>query len=51
MKGQEGLEAGERTRQNLVRKRKAMEQAQTEALNQMITHTAEKSALQAINLS
>lgn len=51
MKGQEGMEAGERTRANLVRRRKEMEKAQSEALGDMIELTAQKSALQAINLS
>ena len=36
---------------NLVRKKKEMEKAQTEGLDEMIKQTAQKSALQAINLS
>ena len=39
------------TRKNLVKKRKEMELAQAEGLEEMIKHTAQKSALQAINLS
>ena len=45
------MEAGEKTRMNLVRKKKEMEKAQTEGLDEMIKQTAQKSALQAINLS
>ena len=50
-KGLEGMEAGEKTRMKLVRKKKEMEKAQAEGLDEMIKQTAQKSALQAINLS
>ena len=36
---------------NLERKRREMEKAQSDGLEEMIKHTAQKSALQAINLS
>ena len=45
------MEAGEKTRVNLVKKKKEMEKAQTDGLDEMIKQTAQKSALQAINLS
>ena len=45
------MEAGEKTRMNLVKQKKEMEKAQTDGLDEMIKQTAQKSALQAINLS
>ena len=45
------MEAGEKTRLNLVKQKKEMEKAQTDGLDEMIKQTAQKSALQAINLS
>ena len=45
------MEAGEKTRVNLVKQKKEMEKAQTDGLDEMIKQTAQKSALQAINLS
>ena len=45
------MEAGEKTRINLVKQKKEMEKAQTDGLDEMIKQTAQKSALQAINLS
>ena len=45
------MEAGEKTRINLVKQKKEMEKAQIDGLDEMIKQTAQKSALQAINLS
>ena len=39
-KGLEGMEAGEKTRMKLVRKKKEMEKAQAEGLDEMIKQTA-----------